>query len=103
MKKKLPRPRIQRAFVRWFRESHNRFAVPVRLTKISAEGILLNFPNHPDCLSVWLSRWGFNVSVDWRGVNWDRLISLDACPEPVPGLSMPLVQRIGSGLAKLTR
>jgi len=85
MSKKLPRPRIQRAFVRWFRENHTRFAVPVRLSKITAKGILLNFPNHSDCLSVWLSSWNLSVHVEWQGVNWDMLISLDANPEPVPG------------------
>lgn len=85
MKKKLPRPRIQRAFVRWFRENHTRFAVPVRLSKITAIGILLTFPQHPDCLSAWLSRWSLSASVDWRGMCWDLLISLDSCPEPVPG------------------
>ena len=81
----LPRPRIQRAFVRWFRENHNHFAVPVRLTKITTKGILLNFPDHPDCLTVWLSRWDLSVHVTWQDLGWDMLISLDACPEPVPG------------------
>lgn len=85
MKQKPPRPRIQRAFVRWFRENHNRFAVPVRLTKITGKGILLNFPKHPDCLSVWLSRWDLSVHVTWQEVWWDMLISLDAFPEQVPG------------------
>jgi len=81
----LPRPRIQRAFVRWFRENRARFAVPVRLTKITARGIELNFPSHPDCLSVWLSRSELDVFVEWKGDCWDMLISLDCAPEPVPG------------------
>ena len=80
----LPRPRIQRAFVRWFRENRSRFAVPVRLTKITTAGILLTFPDHPDCLCAWLSRFELLVSVNWKGVCWDRLIDLDAWPEPVP-------------------
>lgn len=82
---KLPRPRIQRAFVRWFREKHSRFAVPVRMTKITAAGILLTFPDHPDCLFAWLTRFELSVNVDWKGSCWDRLIDFDAWPEPVSG------------------
>lgn len=62
-----------------------RFAVSVRLSKITGKGIVLNFPNHPDCLSVWLSRWDLSVHVKSQEVDWDMLISLDSCPEPVPG------------------
>lgn len=80
-KQHLPRPRLQRAFVLWFRENRARFAVPVRLTRISAAGILLTFPDKPECLSVWLSRWDLSVNVDWQGVTWDTLLSLDASPE----------------------
>lgn len=84
MNKKLPRPRIQRAFVRWFRENSSRFAVTVRMTKITAAGILLTFPDHPDCVSAWLSQFGLFVRVDWNGVWWDRLIDFDTSPVPVP-------------------
>jgi hypothetical protein len=81
----LPRPRIQRAFVQWFRENRYRFNVSVRLGKISRSGIELNFPNHSKCLSAWLSGSGLEVFVDWQGLSWDRLISMDCMPVPVPG------------------
>lgn len=84
MNKKLPRPRIQRAFVRWFRENRSRFAIPVRMTKITAAGILRTLPDHPDCVSAWLSRFELFVRADWNGVWWDRLIDLDTWPQPVP-------------------
>nr|WP_315246036.1 hypothetical protein [uncultured Albidiferax sp.] len=76
----LPRPRIQRAFVVWLRENRARFAVPVRLTKVKATGILLHFTNQPECLFVWLSRGDLSVYVEWQGLTWDMLISLDAEP-----------------------
>ena len=81
----LPRPRIQRAFVLWFRENRARFKVPVRLTTVTHAGIMLNFPSHTECLCVLLSRGDLSVHVKWQGVAWDMLISLDAWPEPVNG------------------
>lgn len=74
-KQHLRRPRIQRAFVRWFKENRNRFEVPVRLVKITAKGVELRFQNYPDCLSVWLSRNDeLGVFVTWQGKLWDTLI-----------------------------
>lgn len=61
----LPRPRIQRAFVQWFRENRHRFNVSARLGKISGSGIELTFPNPSKCLSAWLSGSGLEVFVDW--------------------------------------
>ena len=75
--KRLPRPRIQRAFVRWFNENRTRFAVPVRLTKITAKGIELHFYGYPECLSVWLSSDGIGVHVEWQGEYWDALLDMD--------------------------
>jgi len=76
--KRLPRPRIQRAFVRWFNKNRIRFEVPIHLTKISANGIELHFHNYPDCLSVWLSSDALGAHVEWQGEYWDNLIDLDA-------------------------
>ncbi len=73
----VPRPRIQRAFVRWLRGSRARFVVPVCLTKISKRNVELHFLNYPDCLSVSLSRDEINVHVNWLGDFWDMLVSLD--------------------------
>ncbi len=79
-----PRPRIQRVFVRWFKENRNRFNVQIQLTQITDKGVELHFPQYRDILSVWLSRWDLSVCVDWQGEIWDMLISLDAAPESSP-------------------
>lgn len=76
----IPRPRIQRAFVRWFIENYTRFMVPVRLTKISGKGVEIHFQGYPDCLSAGLSRNELGVYVEWQGEGWDCLIDLEANP-----------------------
>ena len=78
--KRSPRPKIQRSFVRWFKENRHRFNVQIQITEISGKRVELRFPQYPDVLSVWLLRWDLNVSVDWQGKNWDMLISLAAVP-----------------------
>ena len=82
--KHLPRPRIQRAFVHWLNENWTRFAVPVRLPKISARGVEVNFLSYPDCLNVQLSNHDLAVQVKWQGDSWDRLIDLDVLPCHAP-------------------
>lgn len=76
----LPRPRIQRAFVCWFRENRGRFKTSVRVAKISARLVELHFPGHPACLSACLSPDELNVYVTWQGECWDLLCSLEASP-----------------------
>ena len=82
--KRKPRPRIQRAFVRWLQENRHRFDVQIQLVRITDKGITLRFPQQPDILSVWISRWSLSVCVDWLGETWDMLISLDAAPVSSP-------------------
>ncbi len=82
--KRQARPRIQRAFLRWFQENRHQFNVQIQLTKITDKGVRLHFPGYPDILSAWLSRWDLSVCVDWQGESWDMLISLDAIPESSP-------------------
>jgi hypothetical protein len=82
--KRLPRPRIQRAFVQWFNENRTRFEVPIRLTKFSAKGMELHFLNFPDCLFVRISSEELAVHVKWQGEYWDILIDLDAYPVHTP-------------------
>lgn len=77
---RLPRPRIQRAFVSWLNEKQHCFRVPVHISKITAKGIELRFKNYPDCLSVWLTSNELGVHVEWQGVYWDCLVDLDASP-----------------------
>ncbi len=79
-KRHLPRPRIQREFVHWFRENHGRFKTPVRVAKISAKLVELDFPGLPNNLSASLSPYELNVYVSWQGETWDMLSSLEASP-----------------------
>jgi hypothetical protein len=79
-RKHLPRPRIQRAFVHWFRENHDRFKMPVRVAKISAKRVELHFQGLPNNLSACLSPYELNVYVSWQGEPWDMLSSLEASP-----------------------
>ena len=76
--KHLPRPHNQRAFVSWLAENYTRFSVSVRINRITATSVTLIFPDYPACLSVSLCEHSLNVVVDWQGLNWDMLISLDA-------------------------
>lgn len=76
----LPRPRIQRAFVHWLRENQGRFKISVRVAKISARLVELDFPGLPNNLSACLSPYELNVYVSWQGETWDMLSSLEASP-----------------------
>lgn len=82
--KHLPRPRIQRAFVRWFNENYTCFMVPILISKITAKGVELHFHNYPDCLSVWLSSDEISVHVEWQGEYWDALFDMDLYPCHTP-------------------
>jgi hypothetical protein len=75
-KQHLRHPRIQRAFVRWFKRNNRRFAVPIRVSKATSKGMEFRFINYPDCLSVWLSRDGLSVHVNWQE-HWDMLLDID--------------------------
>ena len=68
----------------WFNVNRSSFAVPIILREITADGVGLRFPNHPDCLSAWLSRNELNVHVKWQGQCWDTLVSLDGFIDHVP-------------------
>ena len=81
---RLPRPRLQRAFVLWFNENNTRFKIPVRLTKITAKGVELHFQNFPGCLSVWLANDELRVYVEWQGEPWDALFDMDLYPSRTP-------------------
>lgn len=80
----LPRPRIQRAFIRWFEKNRCRFKIPCRITEIRGDSVQLKFVNYPDCLSVRMGKNSLDVVVDWRGQCWDMLISLDLSVNKLP-------------------
>lgn len=76
--KHLPRNCVQRVFLRWLKETCTCFEVPIRLTKITDQGLELHFINYPDCLFVSLSDSGIGVYVKWQDRQWDAILDLDA-------------------------
>ena len=78
--KNLPPHSIQRVFLSWLNKKRDDFMVPLRLTKITANGVELHFINYPDCLSVGHSSNGLGVYVQWRRTHWDGLTGYDVYP-----------------------
>lgn len=77
---KLPRRRIQRAFIKWWRENRLRFLVPVHIEALTGRLIRLRFGIHHGWVSATLTDNDFNVSVEVSGVHQDILLFLDSCP-----------------------
>ena len=74
-KQHLRRPRIHRAFVKWF----NNFAVPLRMTKINGN-FRFYFENYPDCIFIEIFRHDLAVTVVWRGRWFDALLLQSTFP-----------------------
>lgn len=80
-KRNYSRPRIQRAFFSWFAESRRHFAVPLRITRRTKQGIELDFTSAKSMIGATLMPWEINVGFDWQGICWDLLICFEAVPE----------------------
>lgn len=80
-KRNYARPRIQRSFLSWFAESRRRFAVPLRVTRRTKQGIALEFTSAKSLIRATLTSWEINVGFDWQGACWDLLICFEAIPE----------------------
>ena len=76
--------RFRAAFLAWFDEASARFALPVSADLASASSIQLRVRGlHP---AIWIALtqdWSINVGVEWNGVSWDLLASMDVAPEPL--------------------
>jgi hypothetical protein len=84
-----PRPRIQRTFIHWLEKNQSRFMVPVRIKRITAERVDMDFVGVTQLIGATLYHWGgatprcyeeITVPVNWDGTHWDLLLWLDAAP-----------------------
>jgi hypothetical protein len=82
--KHLPRPRIQRTFVRWFEKNRCNFEIPIQIKQITAKNVKLVFSGLQNILSVSVSAYELNVYVNWQGQMLDVLISLDVYMRHTP-------------------
>lgn len=80
MKSPLPRPRIQRVFVRWFAEHRRQFLVPVRLGQCTRNGIEIEIPGFGGAIHGFLNAYAIDVVVSWQGEVIDLLQSFEAAP-----------------------
>lgn len=73
------------AFLAWFDEVSARFAMPVSVDLASASSTELRIRGlHP---AIWIAitqDWSIDVGVEWDGVFWDLLASMDIAPKPLP-------------------
>ncbi len=74
------------AFLTWLDGAAGRFAVPVAADTASPAHTGLHIQGvHP---AIWISLggdWSIDVGIEWNGVFWDLLVSLDMAEEPVAG------------------
>ncbi len=84
-RRKRPRPRIQRAFLLWFREEGARFAVFIRLGRRTDQNwdLTLGGGTTP-ALRPWLYGYGIAVEAYWQATSWDLVLCLDAAPRRTP-------------------
>lgn len=73
------------AFLAWFDEASARFGLPVSVDLASPFFIELRVHGlHPAIWIVLTQDWSIDVGVEWDGVFWDVLVSMDVAPEPLP-------------------
>ena len=84
-RRKHPRPRIQRAFLLWFRGEGARFAVSIRLGRRTDQSwdLTLGGGTTP-ALRRWLYGYGIAVEAYWQATSWDLVLCLDAAPRHTP-------------------
>jgi len=98
-RRKLSRPRIQRAFLLWFRKEGARFAIPVRLgRRTDRDWDLALGGGTTSALHPRLHGYGISVDVHWQAMSWDLVLCLDAAPWRTPvgyvdGMTLPECQR----------
>lgn len=77
------RPKIQRAFDRWYRASEARFAIKLEFIRRTDSCLTFGFKGIKRIIYVSLS-YDLSVHVTWEDTSWDMLLSLDAYPKRVP-------------------
>lgn len=79
------RPRIQRAFLNWLLQNRQRFKIPVEIASRTDRKIELLFIGLHPAFSVCLNSRGFDISINWQGLTWDVLYSIEVMPSPTVG------------------
>ena len=74
------RPRIQRAFIYWLQENKHRFNVPVQIARRTDRTIELAFDGLHPAFSGCLNSRGIEIYVNWQGLTWDTLYSIEVEP-----------------------
>ncbi len=82
MKSRFPKIRrhIQRAFLTWYAEQQAHFPLPLQYLRRKDNAIEFSALGLHPALGFSLTSWEMNVYVEWQGVFWDFLISLEAVP-----------------------
>ena len=79
------RPRIQRVFLNWLLQNRQRFKMPLEITRRTDRKIELFFIKLHPAFSVSLNRRGFDISINWQGLTWEPLYSIEVMPSPTVG------------------
>ncbi len=78
-----PRPRIQRAFLRWLGEHKDDFKARPMAPRRTDEFIYLSFHGVTAQVTAALTRSEINVEACEQGECWDLLLSLDVSPQRI--------------------
>ena len=74
------------AFLAWLRAASGRLALPALASTVSPSCTELRVRGvHPAISIVLMDEWDIGVGVEWDGVFWDMLLSLDLDAQPAPG------------------
>lgn len=74
------------AFLAWLRPASGRLALPALASMVSPSCTELRVRGvHPAISIVLMDEWDIGVGVEWDGVFWDMLLSLDLDAQPAPG------------------
>ena len=79
------RRQFHKAFVRWYTENEDKFAVKLRLLQRTDTLLHIGFCGIGPILTAWLEESEINVNVIWECTHWDQILWLDASPKRVPG------------------
>ena len=71
------RPRIQRIFLNWLQKNKHRFNVPVKIALRTDQTIELVFVGLHPAFLVCLNSSGIKICVNWQGITWDILHSIE--------------------------
>ncbi len=73
------------AFLAWLRAASERFPLPALASAVSPSCTELRVRGvHPAISIVLMGEWDIGVGVEWDGVFWDMLLSLDLDAQPAP-------------------